>query len=91
MNGILQDLSPSALVAAIEDETAALYLVNRGWPGATVHDAPDLGWQLTHVRYPVFNGVFRTRLEPEQADAAIGALVTGARAREGPPALVGLA
>jgi GNAT superfamily N-acetyltransferase len=84
VNGLDLDQSPSRLVSAIEDETAALYARMRGWPGATVHDAPDLGWVLTHVRSPMFNGVYRTRLDSGQADAAIAALVAEARAREVP-------
>ncbi len=81
MDAILRDLSPAALSRAIEENLYCFVPAMHGWPKAEVHEDPDMSWSITDLPYPLFNSVMRTRLPPEQADAAIDAVLDRYRAR----------
>jgi GNAT superfamily N-acetyltransferase len=86
MSDVLQDVSASALVTAIEANLFEIFRLFRHWPQAEVHSDPALLWTITDVPHAIFNGVLRARLAPEDLDATIEAAITRARSR-GVPAM----
>jgi len=84
MGDVLQDLSPPALVKAIEENWYEVFRLFRCWPQAEVYDGPDLLWTITDVPFAMFNHVLRTQLEPEAVDAAVEAAITRCRSRNVP-------
>ncbi len=81
MDSILRDVSPAALSRAIEENLYCFLPALCRWPKAEVHQDPDMTWSITNLPYPLFNGVMRTRLLADQADAAIDAVLARFRAR----------
>ena len=84
MSDILEDLSEPALVRAIEINMFELFTAFRRWPQAEVHDDPDMLWTITNVPFPLFNSVFRARLEPQNVDAVIEATLRRYKTRNVP-------
>jgi len=78
------ELSPAALAAAIEESHAAFNQVVGRSPLVELHDRPELLTVLTRVAHPVFNGVFRARLEGEGLDERIAATLAPFRAAGAP-------
>lgn len=81
---ISQDLTPSALVEAIEANIWAYYTYFGSWSRVELHDDPELLWGITDIPYPLFNMAMRARLGPEEADAAIQAAIGRCRVRRVP-------
>jgi GNAT superfamily N-acetyltransferase len=75
MAEIARDLSPSALTMAIEANQIAAFREFRRVPGVECDDGPEAMWFCTGVPFPLLNGVFRARLDPNQLDAAIEGLL----------------
>jgi ribosomal protein S18 acetylase RimI-like enzyme len=84
MNDILQDLSTTRLISAIEENLFAVFFAYRQWPRSEVHDEAEMLWVDTDIPFPLFNSVLRTRLVPERIDAAIQSLITQAESRNRP-------
>lgn len=84
MNDYLEDFSAPAITMAIEANLWAYWSLFGLLPGAELHDEPDLLWVLTDIPIPLFNGVVRTRLAPEAADAAIVTVLHRAASRKVP-------
>jgi len=82
--GKLEDLSEPALVRAIETNLFELFTACRGLPQAEVHDEPELLWTITNVPFPLFNSVFRAKLQPQNADAVVEAMLRRYNARNVP-------
>lgn len=78
MDEILHDLSPAALVAAIENNMFDFF---RYSTLAEVHDDAELLWWITDQPEPIFNMLFRAKLTEGDADAEIVAAIARARAR----------
>jgi GNAT superfamily N-acetyltransferase len=78
------DTSEAALIALNEANMCAAYESFGSWTGGAVTSTPNLLVSLTGVLHPILNGVFRPRLAPDQADAAIQRVVDAARARDVP-------
>lgn len=68
---IQQDLSPDAMVSAIEDSGVASIRSWNAWPELELHEEPALLWTLTDIPFPLFNCVVRPRLSDVSADQAI--------------------
>jgi ribosomal protein S18 acetylase RimI-like enzyme len=68
---VVQDLTPAAVIPALEANLVASWCLFSRLPGAELHDTPDLLWVATDIPFAPFNGVLRTRLPPEAVDAAI--------------------
>jgi GNAT superfamily N-acetyltransferase len=84
MNAILQDLSTSNLVAAIEDNLFSLMAAFCKWPRAEVHDGVEIKWSMTDIPFPLFNSIMRAQLAPEKIDATIQSIVSEAKSRNVP-------
>ena len=84
MSEILQDLRPPALVTAIEANLFDLFALFSRWRRAEVHDGSDLLWCLADVPFAFFNSILRAQLAPDEADAAIDAVVARGAARHVP-------
>ena len=84
MNGILQDTSPAALIAAIEDNLFAQIPLCRKLPQAEVYDGDEIKWSITGIPFPIFNSVCRARLATQQVDSMIQSVLARAEARHVP-------
>jgi len=84
MNAILQDLSTSNIVTAIEENLFSLMPAFRKWPQAEVHDEVDIKWSMTDIPFPLFNSIMRAQLAPEKIDATIQSIVSEAHSRNVP-------
>ena len=84
MNAILQELSTSNLVTAIEENLFSLMPTFRKWPQAEVHDEAEIKWSITDIPFPIFNSIMRAQLVPERIDATIQSIVSRAKSRNVP-------
>jgi GNAT superfamily N-acetyltransferase len=83
-SGILQDLSPRALAAAIESNHWEFYaFLSRSPHGRSREDAATQ-WVMTGIPHPMFNGVFGARLSTADVDAAIEETMAPFKARSAP-------
>jgi hypothetical protein len=80
MSGILQNLSESALVNAIEMNRYALAPYSYDWPGAEVYSDARITWCVTDIAFPACNAAFLWLLEPQHVDGIIAFIARG-RAR----------
>jgi len=88
MSPILTDLSPEAVIPALEANLCELARMFGQSPTAVLHETPELLAYLTGIPHPVFNGVVRAHLEPEEADARIEQTVAWFLARGVPMAWI---
>jgi GNAT superfamily N-acetyltransferase len=80
MSGILTDLSPAALAAAIEESHAEFNVFMGRSPRVQLREGPELVSVLTGIPHPVFNGIFRARLKGDDLAARITAALAPFRA-----------
>lgn len=81
MSENLMDLTPESLVTAIEDNAFEFFAQFRGWPTAEFHAGSELMTFFTGIPLPLFNGVVRARLAPDQVDQAIEAVIARGRSK----------
>lgn len=84
MNDILNDLSASSLISAIEGNLFALMPAFSKWPRAEVHDDTEIASSITDIPFPVFNSIMRARLTPDRIDAVIESITVQAKSRNVP-------
>ncbi len=71
MDTVVQELSTTVVVPALEANMAAFWATYGRAPGAELYEGEDLLRVVTGVAEPLFNGVFRARLIPDAVDGAI--------------------
>lgn len=69
------------IVDEIEAALVAQWSLLGCWPKGSLHDEGGLTWFETPIRHSPYNGVVRTHLDPDGADAAIARLLERFRAR----------
>ncbi len=84
MTEILNDLSVEALTEAIETNLYAMIPFSHGWPQTEFYSGPDISWCLTDVAFPPCNSVFKARLQPDEIDDTIKAVISRGRKRSVP-------
>jgi len=84
VNDILEDLSPPALVEAIEANVFDFFQKLSHGPGVDVHDDPELLWLISPIAYPLFNSALRPRFTPDGVTAGIEAIIARYRAANVP-------
>jgi GNAT superfamily N-acetyltransferase len=82
-DGILQDLSDTSIVTAIESNLfESCLMAFEKWQRAELHDDTDMFWSITDIPFPAFNMVLRARLS--DPNSAVEAVITRARQRNVP-------
>jgi hypothetical protein len=81
---ILQDLSDSSMVNAIEKNRYALAPLYYNWPRAEGYTGKDLSWCITDIAFPACNAAFQARLNPEQVHEAVETFIAKGRAKNVP-------
>jgi GNAT superfamily N-acetyltransferase len=84
MTDILQDLSPSSLISAIEGNMFAIITAFRKWPRAEIHNDAEVMWSMTDIPFPLFNSIMHAQLQPERLDAVIKPIIAQAESRNVP-------
>jgi len=77
---ILQDAAREALIEAIQENEIAFWLSRARLAGWEIHEEMGLTWYRSGLRSPMFNGVIRTTLAEDEADARIEATLARFRA-----------
>ncbi len=78
---IQRDLSPDAIVTALEDSAIESVRTWSAWSELELHEDPELLGTLTNIPVSLFNCVLRPRLTTDTVDAAIEASLARARRR----------
>ena len=81
---MVQDLSTTAVVPALEANMLAFWATYGRAPGAELYEGEDLLRVVTGVSEPLFNGVFRTRLISDAVDSAIATTLAHVISRRAP-------
>jgi GNAT superfamily N-acetyltransferase len=80
----LRDASDAELAAGVQENLFALFRAMTTLPGSELVEGDKLSYHLTFPRNPMFKGVWRTRLAPAEADAAIDETLDWFAARRAP-------
>jgi GNAT superfamily N-acetyltransferase len=81
---MIEDISATDVVPALESNMVAFWAAYGRAPGAELYEAEDLVRVLTGVSEPLFNGVFRARLDPDAVDSAITTTLAQVASRQVP-------
>src|SRR4030042_3985878 len=84
MEDILQDLSPTSLVTAIEQNLFSwIPLFGRIWE-AQLNDPPGVKRAISDIPLSLFNSIMDARLAPDHVEAKIQYIVDDAKSRNVP-------
>jgi ribosomal protein S18 acetylase RimI-like enzyme len=84
MNNILQDLSPTSLITAIEDNLFSwIPVFGKIWE-SRVNDPPGMIRSVSDVPMSLFNSIMDAQLEQENVDSTIQYIISDARLRKVP-------
>ena len=86
MAQMIGNLSSEALFAAQEANMAAFWLAYGRAPGCSASSDPDIAWFYTGIPYPLFNGVARSIMRPEDVQPVID-ILSGRIKKQGAPGL----
>ena len=81
MRDFLTDLSPEALIMAVENNVKEIFGLMRLVPSVELHEEPHLHWSISNLAHPIFNSVMRATLAPDQVESVIDSLLTRYRSR----------
>ena len=81
---MVEDLSTTAVVPALEANMAAFWAGYGRAPGAELYEGEDLLQVVTGASEPLFNGVFRARLIPDAVDGTIAETLARVASRRVP-------
>jgi GNAT superfamily N-acetyltransferase len=81
---MVEDLSATSVVPALEANMVAFWVAYGRAPGAELYEGEDLVRVVTGVSEPLFNGVFRTRLAPDAVESAIATTLAHLASRRVP-------
>ena len=84
MDAIVQDLSTTRVVPALEANMVAFWAGYGRAPGAELYEGDELVRVVTGASEPLFNGVFRARLSPNAVDSAIATTLAHLAPRRAP-------
>ena len=85
MSDVQRDLTPSSLIAAIEDNTIENIRSWTQWSKLSLHDDPDAYWTSSEIPYFIFNMVLSVRPSDEPL-AVIDTVISQAKERQVPVA-----
>jgi GNAT superfamily N-acetyltransferase len=81
---ILTEPTDADLVRAVEDNLQALFRAVSKLPGGELVETPGLSWHHAFPANPMFKGVWGTRLDSDDVDAAIDERIAWFRERDAP-------
>src|SRR5262245_11129930 len=81
---VLRNPSDDELAAAIEENLYALFRAMATLPGGEIVERDALSCHLAFPTNPMFKGVWRTRLAPEETEAAIDETIDWFKKRDAP-------
>jgi GNAT superfamily N-acetyltransferase len=81
---MIEDLSTTAVVPALEANMVAFWTGYGRAPGAELYEGEDLLRVVTGASEPLFNGVFRARLSPDAVDGAVAETLARVASRRVP-------
>ena len=84
MDTIVQDVSTTAVVPALEANMVAFWALYGRTPGAELYEAEELVRFLTGLDEPLFNAVLRAHLTPATVDSAIATTLAEVGSRRVP-------
>ncbi len=84
MTEILTHATDAELAAAIEDNLFALFRATTQLPGSELVEDEQFSYHDTPLPSPIFKGVWRAKLAPDQTDTAIEQMITHYQARNSP-------
>ena len=84
MTYVLDNLSPTVLAEAIEQNGVHCCLAWTGWPKLEIGKNDQMAWTLSDIPFPFFNNVFNARLTASDIDKAVDDVVNKFRERNVP-------
>lgn len=81
---ILKTPSPEVLALAVQENRYELFRVMAKLPGSHLVETEKLSYHLTFPANPIYKGVWRTRLAPEETDDAIEEMIAWFKSQNAP-------
>jgi predicted GNAT family acetyltransferase len=75
MSDPIQGYSETAIIRAIERNAIDSVRDWGRWGELHLHESPEMTWFETGIKFPIFNGVLKARIAPEDIDGVIGDVI----------------